>query len=97
MKATILLGSLVVIIGSILYVTKPTNAIGSGIPQTENKLYSTNIVVECPVAVTPINHELEFIVDDNGVSYDHCHDCNTGVFLPSKEGGIRCTFCGKVK
>lgn len=101
MKATILFTSFLVIIGSIVYISKPTNAIGSGVnppkPVTTGS-FSTSMTIECPVVgKKPFDLEpnYEYTVSDGEKIYDHCHACNIGAYLPSKETNtIRCTFCG---
>lgn len=106
MKATILFSSLAVIIGSLLYTSKPANANGSGYQTVTTGsyavagTYTTKFTVECPViAKKPLDMEpdYEYTVNDGVKYYDHCKSCDTGVFLENKEGIIRCTFCGKNK
>lgn len=104
MKATIIFTSIAVIVGSILFISKPVNAIGSGsTPKTVTSgSYSTTISFECPVLgqKNPLDMEpdYEYTVNDGVQSYEHCKMCNIGAFLPSKDGSIiRCTYCGVVK
>ena len=96
MKTTILISSIALMFGSILYLNKPTQAIGSGVaPSTRNNYTFTP---ECPVVGNGLNNKpQEFIPDEGGIIYEHCQDCNTGVYYKSDENIIKCTFCGKVK
>lgn len=104
MKAIILFTSIAAIVGSILFISKPVNAIGSGAaPKTVTSgSYSTTISFECPVVgkKNPLDMEpnYEYTVNDGVQTYDHCHDCNTGAFLPARDTNIiRCTYCGVLK
>lgn len=103
MKATILFTSIAAIVGSILFISKPTNAVGSGVTQPQKTLttgsYSTKFIVECPVASLQPKEEpkYDYIATDGAMRYEHCKECETGVFMESTEGTIRCTFCEKVK
>lgn len=110
MKLTILFTSLFLIIGSVFYISKPTNAVGAGVITSESTIvvtpakntvpYSTSITIECPVVGKglPMQPTYEFTVTDGITYYTHCNDCNTGVYLEAADTGIvRCTFCGKNK
>jgi hypothetical protein len=103
MKATILFTSIAAIVGSILFISKPVNAIGSGsTPKTvKTGSYSTTISFECPVAGKPalvLEPNYEYTVNDGVQTYDHCHECNIGAFLPAKDTNIiRCSYCGVLK
>ena len=103
MKLTILFASFATIVGSIFYISKPVNAVGSGIAlnnKTEiNKAYSTASITSCPVVGNQVRSD-GYSSDNNSddtLNYEHCNACNTGALLPSKEGVIRCSFCGKQK
>jgi hypothetical protein len=102
MKATILFTSLIVLIGSMIYISKPSNAVGSGVSQSKNgssQTYTTTFVIECPVAEIQPKYDYTSTDDNNIVmQYDHCKHCSTGVYLQSKnDDEIRCTFCRKLK
>ena len=99
MKRAILIFCFTIVTGCMVYLNKPTDAVGANnsIPK-----YSASFTVECPVsqAKSPPIFEPEYpytVTDSSDYHYDHCASCNTGVFLPSKEGVVRCTYCGKSK
>ena len=102
MKATILFGSLTIIISSIVYIYKPTNAVGSGVyvnTDLSNKQSVFTSSTVCPVVGNQFKtiSTTESSSGEEQPSYEHCVACNTGVYLPSKEGVLHCTFCGKQK
>ena len=99
MKRTILIFCLTIVTGCIVYLNKPTDAVGANNPIPK---YSTTFTVECPVTQIKSSSFFEpqyayTVTDASDYHYDHCTRCDTGVFLPSKEGIVRCTYCGKLK
>jgi hypothetical protein len=96
MKTTILISSIALIIGSITYLNKPTKAIGS---ESYNVKTNSTLMVECPVVGNGLNNKPQGYPSDDssGIVYEHCQECNTGVYYTSKENVIQCTFCGKEK
>jgi len=100
MKKIILITSIATIIGSIFYINKPTNAVGSGVVKpepTQTKLYTTTFTVECPVASFEEKLESKFIAIENTLPYEHCKDCGIGAFIESTDGEFRCSNCRKTK
>jgi hypothetical protein len=96
MKTTILISSIVLFISSFTYLNKPTKAIGSDLYNSTKNTFTS--VSECPVVGNGLNkNPQEFLPEDGGIAYEHCHSCNTGVYYTSKENVIQCTFCGKEK
>ena len=99
MKATIFFGSLATLIGSIIYISKPTDAVGSQFFQSEKTTstgsYSTTLVVEFPV--TSLNSKEEYNPNTDIAKFKHCTDCGIGVYLEYTKEDIRCTNCGKKK
>ena len=101
MKAAILFSSIAVIIGSVLFASKPADAVVSGVTpkpittgsQTTtlfltNGSYSTSFTVECPIIGNPdpvVEPVYEQTVKGSETIYNHCKSCNIGVFLSSKE------------
>ena len=52
---------------------------------------TTKGTMQCPVAEQPIP-----TVETNWDSeYIHCKICHQGAMLPSQDGIVRCTYCGK--
>lgn len=98
MKKLILFVLFTIVGGCLVYLNKPTEAIGSNVSIPK---YSASLTIECPVVGKPdpvLEPDYEFTVTDGGKYYDHCKSCNIGVFLAQKENDvIRCTYCGKSK
>jgi len=62
------------------------------VAQEPKKEISREQLKLCPVAEQPTP-----VIETNWDSeYIHCRICHQGVMLPSHDGVVRCTYCGKV-